>query len=667
MASKEQNLPIKTYTVILILLWTCTFILTLNWTLSRLNVTTLEGARIAARVAHEKDITYRRWNAVHGGVYVPVTEETPPSEHLANVPERDITTPSGKKLTLINPAYMTRQAHELTEGSGGIRGHITSFKPFSKENAPDDWEREALKAFENGLGEYSSVEMIGEREYMRLMRPLVAKKPCLKCHEKQGYKEGDVRGGISAAIPMEPLWTALSSQRRFLLTLGVSMWAAGVLVLVIGSTLLLKSERRRNRVQEKTDELFNKVKTAKQEWMRTVDCMTGNLVILADSDDRIVRSNRIFSDFIGSSYDELHGRNWMEVLGAADLTIMKQSGDSQELFQKKTGGWFILNTYTYEVTGELESGETAAGTVIIIHDVTKLKEAAAEIEEKNSELEEAYAKLKSTQATILQQEKMASIGHLAAGVAHEINNPMSFITSNLVTLSKYSQRLLEFIELQGKALSGVNGGEVNIKAESRRLKIDVLSEDILDMINESLDGAERVKKIVKDLKVFSREDTLLQSSYVDIHEVIDSSINIVWNEVKYKAKLTKEYGEIPKTRCFPQQLSQVIMNILVNAAQAIEKHGEICIRTREKGGEIFMDFTDTGKGIPEDVLPRIFDPFFTTKEVGEGTGLGLSICYDIVKNHHGDITIASKLGCCTTFTVRIPVVPDDDQGGEAVS
>jgi two-component system NtrC family sensor kinase len=282
------------------------------------------------------------------------------------------------------------------------------------------------------------------------------------------------------------------------------------------------------------------------------------------------------------------------------------------------------------------------------------------LELKNKELENALNKLKATQAQMLQQEKMASIGQLAAGVAHEINNPMGFITSNLGTLSKYTKRLSEYIDLQTKAIDEIGTEDVkrSLAEQRKKLKIDYILEDIGQLIEESLDGAERVRKIVQNLKSFSRVDEA-EYKFADINECIESTLNIVWNELKYKAKVYKEYGELPLTKCYPQQLNQVFMNILVNAAQAIEKQGEIRIKTWNGDGNIYIAISDTGVGIPKDKINRIFEPFFTTKPVGKGTGLGLSITYDIIKKHNGDIQVESEVGKGTTFTIRIPVVEDD--------
>ncbi len=282
------------------------------------------------------------------------------------------------------------------------------------------------------------------------------------------------------------------------------------------------------------------------------------------------------------------------------------------------------------------------------------------LETQNKELEQAYSELKTVQSQILQQEKMASIGQLAAGVAHEINNPTGFIMSNLGSLQKYAAKLSEFVKAQSDAIAALSAGDDSgnvleqIEEHRRSLKVDYITGDVGNLIKESLDGAERIKKIVQDLKNFSRIDEA-ELKVADINAGLESTINIVWNELKYKATVKKEYGDIPMLLCNPGQLNQVFMNMLVNAANAIEKQGEITVKTWHKDDFIHISISDTGCGIPEDKLGRVFEPFFTTKEVGKGTGLGLSIAYDIVKKHKGQIKVDSEVGKGTTFSVEIPI------------
>ncbi|MDA8430485.1 MAG: ATP-binding protein [Geobacteraceae bacterium] len=287
--------------------------------------------------------------------------------------------------------------------------------------------------------------------------------------------------------------------------------------------------------------------------------------------------------------------------------------------------------------------------------------ANLELRQVTGQLERAYGELKATQSRMLQQEKMASIGQLAAGVAHEINNPMGFIISNLNSLKKYTDKIISFTDFQSAAINtllataGTHQVADDVMEHKKALKLDYVLKDLDSLIQESLEGAERVKKIVQELKSFSRIDAS-DCKLADINEGLESTIKIVWNELKYNATVNKEYGDIPQTVCNLGQLNQVFMNILVNAAQSLENQGEISIRTSSDHDNIYVMISDTGSGIPADKLNRIFEPFYTSKEVGKGTGLGLSIAYDIVKKHNGEIQVESEVGKGTTFTLLLPII-----------
>ena len=257
---KVPLLRLELYVWALAVVWTIVVAASLVWNVSEEKNEVLKGAHLLARVAYEKDIIYRLWNAWHSGVYVPVTKETQPNPYLSDVPERDITTPSGKQLTLMNPAYMTRQVHELEKQKFAVRAHITSLNPIRPENAPDPWETEALQTFGRGETEISSVEKIEGKEYMRLMRPLITEKGCLKCHAKQGYHEGDIRGGISVSIPMEPLWAI---GHRYILTLTLVhglIWLAGLSGIGLGWQRLKRSEQERKQAEKELRSALEKRK-----------------------------------------------------------------------------------------------------------------------------------------------------------------------------------------------------------------------------------------------------------------------------------------------------------------------------------------------------------------------------------------------------------------------
>ena len=267
------------------------------------------------------------------------------------------------------------------------------------------------------------------------------------------------------------------------------------------------------------------------------------------------------------------------------------------------------------------------------------------------------SKLEDVHSQLLQSEKMASIGQLAAGVAHEINNPIGFVYSNLGTLEKYIQETFTMLDLYEQAESAIADAEVLSRLQAAKKKLDIafLKTDLRALMDESRDGITRVKKIVQNLKDFSHADVTDEWRISDLHSGLDSTLSIVNNEIKYKADVVKEYGDIPAIECLPSQLNQVFMNLLVNAAHAIKEHGTITIRTGCKGEEVWVDIADSGQGILPENLQKIFDPFFTTKPIGKGTGLGLSVSYGIVQKHHGRMEVQSEVGKGTTFRVWLPV------------
>jgi signal transduction histidine kinase len=292
----------------------------------------------------------------------------------------------------------------------------------------------------------------------------------------------------------------------------------------------------------------------------------------------------------------------------------------------------------------------------VLERTAELNAVNREIEAGRRALEAAYKDLQAQQATILQQDKMACIGQLAAGVAHDINNPIGFVAGNLEVLGKYWSNVAEFVALQSGALGACAPAEPLTRVEEarRKLKIDYILEDFNAVVAEALDGTDRVNRIVLNLKGFSRTDET-EARMADLHECLDSTLGIVANELRHKADVKKDYGDLPRVYCRPQQLNQVFMNLLINAAQAIDRWGEITIRTRLLGERVSIVIRDTGSGISRENLSRIFDPFFTTKAAGVGTGLGLSIVYDIIKRHRGEVVVESELNKGTAFTILLPL------------
>jgi signal transduction histidine kinase len=282
----------------------------------------------------------------------------------------------------------------------------------------------------------------------------------------------------------------------------------------------------------------------------------------------------------------------------------------------------------------------------------------AELLRSNAELQALNHQLHKAQAQLMQSEKLASIGQLAAGVAHEINNPVGYVFSNFGSLEKYLADLFRMLDAYEAAEGQLAGSPVAARLAALRaeIELDYLKEDVPQLMAESREGIARVRKIVQDLKDFSHVDTRQEWEWADLHKGLDSTLNIVNNEIKYKADVVKHYGTLPEVECLASELNQVFMNLLVNAAQAVNKpRGTLVIRTGSSQDEVWIEIEDDGCGIAPDNLRRIFDPFYTTKPVGKGTGLGLSLAYGIVHKHSGQLTVRSELGQGSVFRVTLPI------------
>ncbi|HOE41973.1 MAG TPA: PAS domain S-box protein [Rhodoferax sp.] len=282
----------------------------------------------------------------------------------------------------------------------------------------------------------------------------------------------------------------------------------------------------------------------------------------------------------------------------------------------------------------------------------------AMLQQKISELTLLNQRLSEAQGQLLQSEKLAAIGQLAAGVAHEINNPIGFVRSNLGTLADYVDDLLSidrvYMDFEDQLAAREPTLFARVKAIKNECDHDFIVGDLKNLLHESGEGLDRVIKIVQDLKGFSR---IGESGWLwaDLHMGLESTLNIVHNEVKYKAEVVRELGDLPEVYCIPSQINQVFMNLLLNAAQAIESHGVITLRSGCDGAWVWIEIRDNGCGIAPATVGRIFEPFFTTKPVGKGTGLGLSLAWGIVQRHLGTIDVQSEVGKGTTFRIRLPI------------
>ncbi len=574
----------------------------------------LEMARVEASANYNKDLVYRRWSSLHGGTYAPVTETTRPNIYLESIEERDIFTPSGRLLTLMNPSYMTRQVYELAEKNYRVKGHLTSLNPIRPENAPVQWEIEALKSFEKGETEFRSVNLIGQEEYLRFMRPMFTEKSCLKCHAEQGYKEGDLRGGISVTVPLAPYNIIRANTVKIISVVYSFICVMGLFVLIITFYMLNRQYHRAKYTEGQLRFQAKLLDTVEQS------------VIATDFDGKILYWNPYSEKLYGWKKSEVTG------LGLRDLVIPEEkiknavrihneiregkSWSGEVSFQKRSGSIFPALLTASPVYNE--HGEITGGISIII-DLTEKKKLEAQLQ---------------------QTQKMEGIGTLAGGIAHDFNNI-------LAPIILHSQMLLEDI-------SPDNPMQTSIK--------------------EIYKAAERARDLVKQILTFARKKKdsriILRTSLI-IKEAVKFLRSTIPTTVDIRYESNTDHDTIYAN---PTQINQIIMNLCTNAAHSMKENGGVIhiilgnidikkdrkngITDLKKGQYLTLTVRDSGAGIAPGILNKIFEPYFTTKKSGEGTGLGLAIIHGIIKNYGGDINVESEPGKGTTFTVYLPLVDE---------
>lgn len=397
-------------------------------------------------------------------------------------------------------------------------------------------------------------------------------------------------------------------------------------------------------------------------------------IVITDTTGAIEYVNPKFCQITGYAAEEVLGKN---------PRILKSGETPPEVYRnlwetitagKEWIGEFHNKTKHGDLYWELahispitDADGTITHYVAVKEDITERKSIEAlrahfeeELRKRNAELEESIEKIKKMQSGLIQSEKMASLGLLTAGIAHEINNPLAFISSNINRFEEYFNDVKSLVE-KWKKLGTEDGlkqmyGSMLAALETFEQEIDLpfIEEDFKNLMQHAKEGIERIRSIVDQLRGFSHVNTEVTDD-VSVEQALDDTVVLAWNEIKYKATVVREYGNIPPVRCSGGELKQVLVNLLVNAAQAIEKSGTITLRTSVKDGFAVIEVEDTGCGIPEEILPKIFDPFFTTKPVGKGTGLGLWISATIVQKYGGSIRAESRVGTGTRFTIQMPL------------
>jgi two-component system, NtrC family, sensor kinase len=401
--------------------------------------------------------------------------------------------------------------------------------------------------------------------------------------------------------------------------------------------------------------------------------------VLLTAQGKVQRCNRELAQTFGMDLQTMVGRagrefylsdeDYAQLAQIAGPALREGTPLQHEMWMRHSSGhpiWAQLNAYV------ADPQNTAAGTWWMVQDRTEMRNAQEALRTRFDELQDTNNKLAEAQNQLLQSDKMASIGQLAAGVAHEINNPVGFVSSNLNTLRQYVDELMGLLDaFAASADAGADpqaaaAAQTALAKARKAVELDYLKEDLPQLLDESADGLTRVKKIVQDLKDFSRVD---QADWqeADLNAGIESTLNVVRHEVKYKAEVVIALTPLPAVLCLAAQLNQVFMNLIVNASHAIKERGTITLSSGTQDGWVWMQVDDTGCGMTEEVRRRIFEPFYTTKEVGKGTGLGLSLSFSIVQKHGGAIQVHSTPGVGSQFRVWVPVAGPGAPGSAAAS
>ena len=595
--------------------WTLVIIISLGWNISQRKNEIIEVATNEAQTIFEKDLVYYKWATSHKGVYVPLTQKTQPNPYLENLPESSAMTATGEALTLVNPEYMIRQVYEMKTDQLGALGHITSLDPIRDENAADAWESMALESFEEGETQVTAVQHIQGQPYLRIMRPMVTEAGCLKCHLQQGYELGDIRGGISVAVPMGVLF---SIYREDILVLALAhgpIWLLGLLGIFFSS-------HRINQSMHKREEAETKIRSI-------IDNMLDGLLTMTE-DGTIESLNSAACELFGRTRNESLGENIAHLIQFPGISQTAENGN-----KKQQPNISSMVGTQQELTGIRTDGSTFPLEI-------SLSEMPLDVDRLFIATVRDITEEKIRKSEALRTGQLAAIGELAAGVAHEINNPINGIIN-------YAQILLD-------------------NADDKYDELD------MDFMSRIIKESERIAVIVGNLLSFARQrDDIVED--VSLKEIIEDSVSLLMHQFqKDGIHLEVEIPEdLPTISANPQQLQQVIVNLLTNASYALnQRYPESnsnkrlrinCHRQTANGKKYLRAIvTDWGVGIPQDIIDHIFDSLFTTKPPGKGTGLGLSISKGLVRDHQGFLSIESTPGGPTVATVDLPVGERDETG-----
>ncbi|MGE5476493.1 MAG: ATP-binding protein [Bacteroidales bacterium] len=604
-------------TVMVALAWTLAVAASLGWNLFNAWDNARGLAMREARIHFNKDAAIRLWAARHGGVYVEVDDTTPPNPNLAHVPERDVQTPSGRHLTLMNSAYMIRQLMAEYSDRSGVRGRITSLRPANPDNAADEWETMVLRRFEAGEREISEIATLDGQPYLRLMTALMADPPCLKCHGKLGYRAGDVRGGVGVSVPLEPYY---AMARKAGLVQAVShggIWLLGL----AGITAVGRRFRLHTQVEVDEDRRAAQL----HHRLELVLCAVSEGIVGVERDGVIRFANPAAADILGYDAGELLGRDlhhavhhmdggsgvcpgfdcpFQRALGGAEHTRM------DAVFRHKDGTTLPVET----VISPLSENGRVVGAVVVFHDVSDRRDA----EERSRELMDKLA------------QSNQDLQQFAYTVSHDLQEPLRMISS--------------YVQLLGRRLSGA------------------MDDDCREFIGFAVDGATRMSHMIADLVEFSRvESRGGPMEEVESRRVIEDAVaNLSLAIAEAKANILLN-DPLPRVIGDPSQLTRLFQNLIGNAVKFRAPDRMPCVRISAEMRDGFAEFriADNSIGIPADAFERIFQIFqrLHGRERYEGTGIGLAIVRRTAERHGGKVWVESQEGEGSVFHVTLPLAP----------
>lgn len=666
---------IRNFAWILAAGWTVVIVCSFWWAYYQHNYEIAEFGRTEAKAAAERDLLYRRWASMQGGLYVTPSDKYPPNNpYMSHVPDRDVITRNGRKLTLINPACMTRQVYELAQENKSVgRGHLTSLKPIRPENGPDPWERKSLLAFEAGVKEVSEIQVLDGQRFMRLMLPFFAEQSCLKCHALQGNKVGEIRGGLSVSIPLAGIEAAAHRELQGNAFAHGLMFFMGLGVIGLGANQLSRSASAQKQAEDELYQLNLQLEEEVAERQLAQEALKeseAHLRVVADfsSDWEYWRLPDDSFEYMSPSTVEMTGYGVEEFMKDRELIHRVIHPDDLENFMRHThridenGRILPIELRIVKKDGEVRwIGHTCRqvhtsdgmpwGWRASNQDITARKQIEFELSEQAEKLEQEVAEREASQdelerlnrfleervdkavndlrrkdQMLIQQSRLAAMGEMINNIAHQWRQPLNNIG----------------LIIQNLQISFDSG--------------TISREEMESEIGKAMSVIMHMSRTIDDFRNFFREDKEKQSFYVNraVSRALEFVSAALWNrgiQVEIEAE-----QEIAVTG-YPSEYAQVLLNIINNASEVCAErcvlNPRIVIRIARENERSLVCIRDNCGGIPDDIMPKIFDPYFTTRDPDKGSGIGLYMSKVIVEQNMGGRLTALNVDGGAEFRIEV--------------